>query len=189
MKLSEYAKQHSVTYRTAWNRYKAGKIPGAYMDDTHHVVIDVTKSIDYSQCAIYCRVSSNKQKEDLISQSTRVKNWAITNGYTIKLLQTEIASGVNDSRPKLTKLLKDDSWNTLIVEHRDRLTRFGFNYIETLLSLHNRKIIVINEAADDKEDLVNDIVSILYSFSARMYGKRKSSRARASKALKVLSDD
>lgn len=66
MKLSEYAKEHSVTYRTAWNRYKAGKIKNAIMDETGHVYIKEPKDlIDYNQCAIYCRVSSNKQKQDL----------------------------------------------------------------------------------------------------------------------------
>lgn len=186
MKLSDYAKKYSVTYRTAWNRFKAGKIPGAYLDETNHVVIDETKSIDYSKCAIYCRVSTNKQKQDLENQLTRVKNYAISNGYTIEKAIKEIASGVNDSRKKLTNLLQDDSWNTLIVEHQDRLTRFGFNYIKILLENNYKKIIVINKTEDEKHDLMSDMVSVLYSFAARMYSKRKISKQKIEKTIKEL---
>jgi predicted site-specific integrase-resolvase len=59
------------------------------------------------------------------------------------------------------------------VENKDRLTRFGFNYIETMLTLMGKKIIVVNKVDDDKTDLIQDLVSIIYSFSARIYGLRK----------------
>ncbi len=85
----------------------------------------------------------------------------------------EIGSGLNDSRSKLIKLLKQPDWDILIVENKDRLTRFGFNYIETLLNINKKKIIVTNRVDDDKTDLIQDLISIIYSFSARMYGLRK----------------
>lgn len=176
MKLSEYAKKHSVTYRTAWNRFKTNKIPNSYVDDTGHIIVDENKLIDNTKCAIYCRVSTNKQKQDLENQMSRVKNYAILNGYTIEASVKEIASGVNDTRKKLTNLLHNNSWNTLIVEHQDRLTRFGFNYIKILLENNHKKIIVINKADDEKHDLMQDMISVLYSFAARMYSKRKLSR-------------
>ena len=68
--------------------------------------------------------------------------------------------------------MKDD-WDILIVENKDRLTRFGFNYIELLLNKLNKKIIVVNKNDNDKTDLMSDLISIIYSFSARMYGLRK----------------
>lgn len=187
MKLSEYAVKYGVTYRTAWNRYKKGKIPGSYMDNTGHIQIkDPEKNIDFTQCAIYCRVSSHKQKQDLERQVGRVTNFSINNGYIIKHIVREIGSGVNDHRKKMIDLLHKDDWNTLIVEHQDRLTRFGFNYLKVLLELANKKVLVINQVKDDTTDLVQDIVSILYSFSARMYGRRNSSKSKAKKALEVL---
>jgi len=187
MKLSDYAKEHSVTYRTAWNRFKAGKIPNAVMDATGHVYIKEARDlIDYTQCAIYCRVSSNKQKSDLARQVSRVKEYSITNGFQINEIISEIGSGVNDNRKKLLKLFNCGTWNTLIIEHADRLTRFGFNYIKILLELNNKKIIVINTAQDEKHDLMEDMISVLYSFSARMYGKRKSSRKNVENALEKL---
>jgi putative resolvase len=98
---------------------------------------------------------------------------------------TEIGSGVNDNRKKLTKLLKSDNWGTLIVEHKDRLTRFGFNYIEILLNKEGRKIEVVNLAEDEKSDLVQDLISIIYSFSAKIYGLRRSKR-NTEKIIKFL---
>jgi len=73
----------------------------------------------------------------------RVKNYAISNGFTINHIVKEVGSGVNDNRAKLIKLLNRADWNTLIVEHSDRLTRFGFNYIKVLLELNNKKVVVM----------------------------------------------
>jgi putative resolvase len=88
----------------------------------------------------------------------------------------EIGSGVNDTRPKLLKLLTDPTVGLIVVEHKDRLTRFGFNYIEQLLAMQGRRIEVINLAENGKEDLVQDFVSIVTCFCARQYGQRRSKR-------------
>jgi len=83
---------------------------------------------------------------------------------------------VNDARPKLLKLLSDPAVILIVVEHKERLTRFGFNYIEQLLKMQSRRIEVINQAENGKEDLVQDFVSIVTSFCARLYGQRRSKR-------------
>ena len=83
--------------------------------------------------ALYTRVSSLGQKEDLERQIQRLKDYAAAHGYQVSKEVTEIASGLNDKRPKLEKLLADMSIGTIVVENRDRLTRFGSHYIETLL--------------------------------------------------------
>lgn len=171
-KLSDYAKKFNVTYRTAWNRYKKGKIKGCFVDETGHVCIDVPE-ITGNNVAIYSRVSNSDRKDNLDRQADRLKNYSISNGYDVKYIIKEIGSGLNDHRPKLIKLLNQNDWDILIVENKDRLTRFGFNYIETLLNLTNKKIIVVNKTDDDKTDLIQDLISIIYSFSARMYGLRK----------------
>jgi putative resolvase len=74
------------------------------------------------------------------------------------------------------KLLNDPAVTLIVVEHKDRLTRFGFNYIEQLLKMQSRRIEVINQAENGKEDLVQDFVSIVISFCARLYGQRRSKR-------------
>lgn len=172
-KLSDYAKKFNVTYRTAWNRYHAGKIDNCFIDKTGHVCINVPELTTNNKSAIYARVSNSDRKDNLDRQSERLTNYAISNGFDIIHNIKEIGSGLNDNRTKLIKLLKQPDWDVLIVENKDRLTRFGFNYLETLLNIAGKKIIVVNKTDDDKTDLVQDMISIIYSFSARMYGLRK----------------
>lgn len=184
IKLSEYAKNKSITYKTAWTHFKEGKIKGAYKDENSSIYIPLNKHIDYSKCACYSRVSSSSMKENLVRQQNRLEEFAMSNNYEIIKSIKEVASGMNDDRPKLNKLLNDESWNTLIIEHKDRLTRFGFNYIKLLLESKNKKILVINQMNEDKSDLMQDLISIIYSFSARMYGlRRKKNREEVIKFL------
>ena len=103
-------------------------------------------------------------------------DYCAAKGYPITHIIKEIGSGVNDARPKLLKLITDPTITLIVVEHKDRLTRFGFNYIEQLLKIQGRKIEVINLAENGKEDLVQDFVSIVTSFCARLYGQRRSKR-------------
>lgn len=172
IKLSEYANKKSITYRTAWNHFKKGLIEGAYLDETNHVLVPLNnkKSKD---CMIYARVSSHDRKDSLLNQQKRLEEFAVAQNYNIVKSYKEIASGMNDTRPILTKILTEDSWNYLIIENKDRLTRFGFNFLKTLLNKQNKEIIVLNTTDDDKQDLMKDMISVIYSFSARMYGLRR----------------
>lgn len=172
-KLSEYAKENSVVYRTAWNRFKEGKIKGAFQDGSGNILVPIFLTKEHKEAALYARVSNSGRKSDLESQMDRITNFAISNGYKINYAEKEIASGMNDARPRLEKLLLKDDWDVLIVEHKDRLTRFGFNYLKLLLNKNGKDILVINEAEDNKEDILKDMISIIYSFSARLYGLRR----------------
>lgn len=126
--------------------------------------------------AIYARVSSSDHRETLERQAERLSQYCTVRGYQVALVVKEIASGVNDSRPKLLSLLKDTSITRVVVEHRDRLTRFGFHYIDALFSVQGRVIEVVNPAENDKEELLADLASIIYSFCARLYGQRRAKR-------------
>ena len=114
-------------------------------------------------------------------------DYANAKGYKTKYNIKEIGSGLNDSRPKLIQLLSDNDIDIILVEHKDRLTRFGFKYIETLLELNGRKIEVINNIDDDKDDLIQDFISIITSFCARIYGQRRCKR-KTEKIIKELND-
>lgn len=176
MKLSEYAARNNVGYRAAWNRFKLGQIEGAYKDDSGHVVVPDPVVENLKSAAVYARVSTHRQKEDLSLQSERMVAFANASGLSVAKVVTEVASGVNDNRPKLTKLLKDDSWGTLVVEHKDRLSRVGFGWFEVLLEIQGRRIIVANAAQEQTTDLMEDFLSIIYSFAARLYGLRSARR-------------
>jgi len=125
---------------------------------------------------ISARVSSAEHKEKLERQAERLLHYCTVRGYQVAQVVKEIASGVNDSRPKLLALLKDLQATRIVVEHQDRLTRFGFRYLETLLELQGRTIEVVNVAENDTEEFIADLVAIVYAFTARLYGQRRAKR-------------
>jgi predicted site-specific integrase-resolvase len=137
-----------------------------------------------SMAALYARISSSDQKSDLEAQLGRLAVYASTHGYKVTKTATEIGSGLNGHRPKLMKLLADSTVTVIVVEHRDRLMRFGSEYVESALAAHGRRIVVV-DPAEGKDDLVQDMIEVLTSFCARLYGRR-SARNKAQKALEVM---
>jgi len=193
MKLSQWAKKLGISYRTAWRMYQKGQIPNAIKLPTGSIIVleggnDKSMGIDNNTVAIYCRVSDNASRDNLERQAERLKEYAIKRGYQIKHVVKEIGSGVNDSRPKLIKLLKQNDYKILLVEHKDRLTRFGFNYIKEWLENTGKKIEIVDDTDDNKTDLIKDLVSIIYSFSARLYGLRRAKK-KAEEIMEVLKND
>ncbi|MGL4333442.1 MAG: IS607 family transposase [Lactococcus garvieae] len=185
MKLSGYAKKIGITYRTAWDMFHAGQIEGAYRLPTGTIIIPEgtdEKRTDF--VAVYARVSSSENKGNLKNQSQRVQDFCAAKGWTVNMVVEECASGLNDKRPKLAALLKDRRVTKIVVEHKDRLTRFGFNYIS---ALWDGEIVVVNEVVEDEKDLMQDFVSLVTCFTARLYGLRRSKRA-TEKLIKELSN-
>lgn len=178
IKLSKYAKNHSITYGTALRHYHKGLLNG-YQDETTKTIYieEETKSVvNTNRVALYSRVSSSENRKNAEKQLERLRMYSLAKGYTIVEEVIEVASGLNDNRPKLEKILKKDNYDILLVEHKDRLTRFGFNYIEVLLEKSQQRVEVINYIQEEKEDLINDLVSIITSFCARIYGQRRTKR-------------
>jgi predicted site-specific integrase-resolvase len=176
IKLSAYAKLKNRCYRTLWNHFNEGKLHNAYKSETGSIYIKLEEEKKDEYTVLYCRVSSHDQKQDLNRQIDRLTNFAINNGYTIQKVYSEVASGLNDDRIQLNKLLENDKITTIIVEHKDRLTRFGFNYIKTLTNRLGVKIIIVNESNDIVNDIMEDFISVITSFCARIYGKRITKR-------------
>jgi predicted site-specific integrase-resolvase len=143
MRLSAYARKMGVSYKTAYRWWKAGKLDAFQLDTGTIIVREPEQRSVLPSVALYARVSSADQKEDLERQMQRLKDYAASHGYQVSRVVTEIASGLNDSRPKLLKLLTDLSITVIVVEHRDRLTHFGFTYIEQLMQTQGRRIEVI----------------------------------------------
>lgn len=182
MKLTDYARELGVTRQTANRWFHEGKIPGAYQLDTGTIIVpnNIFESHKKNQgkTIIYARVSSSEQrKTNLETQAQRLIDFSIANGWQIDEVIKEVGSGLNDERPKLTKILtSDEPIKRIVVEHKDRLSRFGFNYIEILAKTKNFEIIVVNQVDSDKEDLIQDFISIITSFCARIYSKRRVTR-------------
>lgn len=179
MKLREWAIKNSVCYKTAYRMFRNGLINNARQLPTGTIVIDedLKQNIKSEYNVVYSRVSSTENKNNLDSQAKRVRDFCNARGWVVNEIVKECASGLNDKRPKLQKILNDKKATRIIVEHKDRLTRFGFEYIKTLF---DGEIIVINEVIEDDPDIMQDImqdfVSIVTSFCARIYGQRRSKR-------------
>lgn len=174
--LKDYARDHGIKYRAAWNRFKAGKIPSAFKDDFGKILIYEDKPDRPIKVACYARVSSSQNKLNLESQAERIMHYSNLSGLPVNLVVKEIGSGLNDKRPKLLKILNDVDVTHIVVEHKDRLTRFGFAFIKDWMASRQCKIIIINDVDTDKEDLLQDFVSLVTSMVARLYGLRRSKR-------------
>ena len=128
-----------------------------------------------------CRVSSHDQREDLDRQVARLTTWAADAGGQVVRVEAEVGSGMSGSRAKVRRLLADPKVTAVVVEHRDRLGRMNTELVESALSAHGRRLVVL-DAGEVAGDLVRDMVEVLTGFCARLYGRR-SARNRALKAV------
>ena len=186
--LKDYAKEHGIKYRAAWNRYKAKKIPGGFQDEFGKILISEDKATKEEYVICYARVSSSENKKNLETQAERLISYCNAKGYRVQRVIQECASGLNDKRPKLLQILNDKRVTRIVVEHHDRLTRFGFRYIQEWMKDRGCEIEVINSVTGDKEDLMKDFVSLVTSFTARLYGLRRSKR-KTEELIKALENE
>ena len=178
IKISEYAERMSLHIRTAYRYFHLGKIEGFQDEETKTIFIKnpfsekkLFENSNKKRAVLYARVSSSENRANLETQMERLKNYASAKGYRITGEVKEVGSGLNDKRKKLNSILENrENYDFIIVEHKDRLTRFGFNYLEAFMNSHKKGIEVINDVSDNKEDLIQDFISIITSFCARIYG-------------------
>lgn len=115
------------------------------------------------------------------ARSARLADWATSNGHVVGEVVTEVGSGLNGKRPKLLRILSDPSASVIVVEHRDRLARFGVEHLEAAFSAQGRRIVVA-DPGEATDDLVRDMIEVLTSMCARLYGRR-GARNRAMRAV------
>lgn len=185
MKLSQWAKQQGISYSTAWRMWRTGRLPVPVEQLATGTLIVHPPAAPSGGVALYARVSSADQKDDLDRQLARLTEFAVANQMPIIDAVKEIGSGMNGHRRGLLRLLREPKANIILVEHRDRLMRFGFDYIESALAAQGRSIRVMNET-EVADDIVRDLHEVIVSLCARLYGKR-SARHRAKKAMDALS--
>jgi len=150
---------------------------------TGTIIVDPPEVRMDGSVALYARVSSADQKSDLERQLSRLVVYASDNKLSVVKSVTEIGSGLNGHRSKLMALLRDSTISGIVVEHRDRLARFGSDYIESALASSGRRLYVA-DSTEMNDDLVQDMIDVLTSFCARLYGRR-SARNKALKALEA----
>ena len=186
-KISQYAKENNVTIRTVWRWIEKGRLVIERTSTNRVFIVEDLEEKPLS-VAIYCRVSNSENKNNLETQKERLISYCNAKGWKVDKIVTEIGSGLNDTRPKLEKLLLDTTISVIVVEHKDILARFGINYIQKLLEKDQRRIEIVNNVESDKEELIQDFVSIITSYCARIYGNRRSKR-KTEKLIKELEKD
>ena len=135
------------------------------------------KKPEKRQIVSYCRVSSSSQKVDLSSQKAAVEQFCIASGRVVDERFEDIGSGLNYSRKqflKLMELVEKGKISEIVIAHKDRLVRFGFEWFEKFCHDHGCSIVVMNaESLSPEEEMTQDLLSIIHCFSSRLYGLRK----------------
>lgn len=141
------------------------------------------KEITIQKTVIYARVSTSGQKENLERQIKRLKLFASANGMIVDEVHSEIASALNYNRKKFNKILNDifdGKVKIILIEYRDRLVRVGFDHFENICKRFGVKLIVSDQTEDQSKDkqkeIINDLVSIMHHFSAKIYSLRKNKK-------------
>lgn len=148
-----------------------------YTEEQYREYMGIPKENKVGKTVIYSRVSNQGQKDDLVNQIEFLKTYANAKGFIVDEVIADIGSGLNYNRKKWNQLL-DDCLNkevsTIIIAHKDRFIRFGYDWFERLLKKFGTEIIVVhNEQLSPQEELVQDLISIIHVFSCRIYGLRK----------------
>ena len=184
MKANEVLNLLRISRKTLHVYASTGKIrftvmPNGYYDYNDEDVYKLLNRDVKRKTVIYARVSTTKQKEDLEDQIQQLKQWCFMNGYTINGVYSDIASGISfDKRKGLSGMIDeiiDYKVEKVIITYKDRLSRSGFDLFKHLFARFGTEIVVISEAGNqklDSEEIFNDIISMLHSYSMKLYSKR-----------------
>ena len=195
--INKFSKILGVSAQTLRNGDKKGKLhphhtsSNGYRYYSHeqlNQVMNVKPNLDRIVIG-YCRVSSNKQKDDLERQIENMKLYLTAQGKPFEII-SDIGSGINYKKKGLKELMKRISQNKVdkvVVFYKDRLLRFGFELVEYIASLYDCDIEIINRTEKtEQQEIVEDLVQIITVFSCKLQGKRAN---KARKLVKELIDD
>ena len=185
MRLTDWGRQYGLDPRVTWRMMKEGRLPPDLVVERvgriHYVLLpdDGVKL----RTVLYARVSGGDQSGALVRQAERLQKHARRQDWVVDEVVMETGSGLNGRRAKLLRVLRAKGPLRLVVEHRDRLTRFGFEMVEAAVEANDGEIVVVDDSEVD-DDLVRDVTEVLTSMCARLYGQRSAAR-RAERALEA----
>lgn len=181
-KPNQFAEMLGVSVKTLqrWDndgKLIANRTPTDRRYYTHKQYLDYVNESKRGKVVIYTRVPSSNQKDDLVNQVNFLQQYANAKGLIVDEIIEDLGSGLNYNRKKWNKLI-DESINgqvsKIIITHKDRFIRFGYDWFERfLLNLGVEIVLVNNEKLSPQEELVQDLISIIHVFSCRIYGLRK----------------
>lgn len=185
MKANEALSILRVTRPTLARYVKEGKIKatelptGRYDYDEESIYKFLNKNVQ-RKTVLYCRVSTAKQKKDLMNQEELLKQFCFSNGLTINAIYKDIASGIDFENRKDFFAMLDEiiagKIDTVVITYKDRLSRIGFNLFTHLFKKYNCKIVVMSEIGStklDSEEIFEEIISLLHCYSMKLYSKRR----------------
>ena len=186
--ITTFCEKVGISQDTARRWEREGKVSPMRTAGGHrrYTDIDVAKALRVQvsnpakKVVIYCRVSSPSQKDDLENQVEYLSNFANGRGYVFEVVK-EVGGSMNMNRPKFMKIVNgiiDGSVGTLIIAHKDRLARFGFDLVQNLADSYGCEIIVTNtENLSPQQEMVEDLMAIVHTYSCRLYGLRRYKKA------------
>jgi putative resolvase len=182
MKLAEWARVNGVHPQTAYRWFRQGTMPvPARRLPSGTILVDAPDSPPGGRVVLYARVATYDQRADLDRQVARLTAWATGHGMVMAEVVREVGTGIDGRRPRLMRLLADPHATLIVVEHRDRLARFGVEQLEAALSAQGRRLLVV-DSGESSEDPMRDMIEVLTGLCARMYG-RQGARNRALRAV------
>ena len=188
--IRKFARILGVTAQTVRNWDRSGRLhphhtsPNGYRYYSEEQLNQILEVTPKERITIgYCRVSSNKQKDDLERQIESVRTYLLAQGKPFRII-SDIGSGINYKKKGLQELIREININhvdKVVILYKDRLFRFGYELLEYMSELHGTKIEIIdNTEKTEQQELVEDLVQIITVFSCCLQGKR------ANKAKKIL---
>jgi putative resolvase len=182
VKLAEWARTNGVHPQTAYRWFRRGTMPvPARRLPSGTILVDPPGNPPAGRAVLYARVSAHDQCADLDRQVARLTAWATGQGVSVTEVVTEVGSAMNSKRPKLKRLLADPLVGMIVVEHWDRLARFGVEQLEAALFAQGRRLVVV-DPGETTDELVRDMVEVLTAFCAGLHGRR-GARNRALRAV------
>lgn len=185
MKSKEVLKILRVTRPTLTSYVKKGRIKvkkqpnGFYNYDDDDVFRLANINVEYNS-VIYARVSTQKQKNDLVNQIEMIRQFANSQGFVIDKVYQDIASGLNFARGNFEELVNDvmnRKVKRIFISNKDRLTRVSFDFWKQLFGNFNCELIVANNDScqneNDEKEIFQDIISLLHCFAMKMYSSRR----------------
>ena len=180
LNIKQFADKCGVTPATLRNWERSGKITSERTKGNHrrYDINELCKIKPPEKYYIgYARVSTRNKKDDLERQKQVIELYCASKGYSYKIIE-DIGSGLNYNKKgllHLIDLIQSDFVEGIVITHKDRLLRFGAEIIFKLCEKHNARVEIINrddEKTDCNKELVDDVLSIITVFSAKLYGRR-----------------
>lgn len=148
-----------------------------YTHDQYLQCIGQKASDEKGKTVVYARVSGSNQKADLKNQQSSLEMFCAANGYTVDEWLSEVGSGLNYKRKAFNKLfieIEQGKVSRLIIAHKDRLVRFGFDWFEAFAERHGCAVVIMNTPSlSPEQEVTQDLLTIIHCFSSRLYGLRK----------------